>query len=150
MSNFHDTSSELKRQIEAWFADNPNTEVATSTIAARLGVTGKRASTIIYRMLARGDIFSRKVRGHNQFWSGTPPEAEEKLENVAGSRLLNNGTQTDPYLGEELRRNPGIPAERFAAFDLPSLVSGVRVPPRSLAAGCTTSIPYVSRRNKCL
>jgi hypothetical protein len=40
------------------------------------------------------------------------------------------------YTCPELQRNPGIPASRFAAFDLPSLVNGVRVAPKRPAAMC--------------
>lgn len=38
-------------------------------------------------------------------------------------------TYSDTYDGAELRRNPGIPPERFAAFDLPSVFLGQRIWP---------------------
>lgn len=41
-----------------------------------------------------------------------------------------------PYTCPELQRNPGIPASRFAAFDLPSLVNGQRVDPKRPTACC--------------
>jgi len=37
------------------------------------------------------------------------------------------------YDGKELRRNPGIPDSRYAAFNLPSLMGGERVTPRRTA-----------------
>lgn len=37
------------------------------------------------------------------------------------------------YDGKELQRNPGIPASRFEAFSLPSLMGGQRVYPRRAA-----------------
>jgi len=33
------------------------------------------------------------------------------------------------YLCPELKRNPGIPASRFVAFDLPSIRGGYRIWP---------------------
>ncbi len=35
------------------------------------------------------------------------------------------------YDGKELQRNPGITPDRFVAFQLPSLINGVRVYPRN-------------------
>ena len=49
---------------------------------------------------------------------------------------LRNSTKTGDYLGEWLERNPGIPPERFEAYELPSLVNGVRVAPKSITAMC--------------
>ena len=40
------------------------------------------------------------------------------------------------YLGDELQPNPGLTADRFAAFDLPSVVNGVSVPPKRITAMC--------------
>lgn len=36
------------------------------------------------------------------------------------------------YAGDELKRNPGLPADRYAAFDLPSVALGWRVWPKHL------------------
>lgn len=40
---------------------------------------------------------------------------------------------TGTYDGKELRRNPGIPASRYEAFNLPSLMGGQRIAPRRAA-----------------
>ena len=55
---------------------------------------------------------------------------------AATARVCNASTEGD-YLGTELQPNPGITADRFAAFLLPSLVNGVRVPPKRITAMCT-------------
>lgn len=52
--------------------------------------------------------------------------APPKPENLVQPRTF---SYPDTYDGAELRRNPGIPAERFAAFDLPSVFLGQRTWP---------------------
>ena len=42
----------------------------------------------------------------------------------------NNPMKTPTYKCPELQRPPGIPDERFEAFNLPSLMNGVRVYPK--------------------
>lgn len=55
---------------------------------------------------------------------------------VAVARVCNAGSKGN-YDGSELRANPGITSDRFEAFRLPSLVNGVRVPPKRITAMCT-------------
>ena len=55
---------------------------------------------------------------------------------AATARVCNAGTK-GVYLGAELQPNPGITADRFVAFSLPSLVNGVSVPPKRITAMCT-------------
>lgn len=153
MSNFPDTSSDGKRAIEAWFADHQKQKITAQELSERLILDFRKTSSIMARMRDRGTISARKIGKRNHYWSGSHAEetAEDRKElNLTPSRTHHNSTTADPYMGEELRRNPGIPAERYAAFDLPSLVAGQRVPPRRITSGCTSNIPYVSRRDKCL
>ena len=49
---------------------------------------------------------------------------------------LRNSTTSGTYDGAELGRNPGLTPDRFAAFELPSVVNGVRIPPRRITAMC--------------
>ena len=44
------------------------------------------------------------------------------------------------YLGDELQPNPSLTADRFAAFDLPSMVNGQRVPPKRITAMCVGAV----------
>lgn len=154
MSNFPDTSSDGKRAIEAWFADHQKQKITAQELSERLNLDFRKTASIMGRMRDRGTISARKIGKRNHYWSGSYAEeaAEERKEllNLTPSRTHHNSTTAGSYMGEELRRNPGIPAERYAAFDLPSLVSGKRVPPRRPTSGCTSNIPYVSRRDKCL
>lgn len=153
MSNFPNASSPERLRVEAWFTDNPKQKIGAPELADRLGIDQAQIKNILSRMRDRGIVCARKVGNRNHYWSGTYAEeyADERAAlNLTPSRLFVNGSQAGQYMGEELRRNPGIPAERYAAFDLPSLVSGKRVPPLRLTAGCTSSIPFVSRKDKCL
>ena len=56
------------------------------------------------------------------------------------SSPLRNSTTSGKYDGAELGRNLGIPDDRFAAFDLPSLVNGVRVKPTRITAMCVGTV----------
>lgn len=153
MSNYPNTSSPEKLHIEAWFKNNPMQKVTAIKMAAMTGLEVDRARQIMSRLRDRGAICSRKIGGQNHYWSGSYAEDDAEVRqalDLTPSRTLHNSSMSDPYQGEELRRNPGIPAERYAAFDLPSLVAGQRVPPRRITSGCTSNIPYVSRKDKCL
>lgn len=48
----------------------------------------------------------------------------KRLQLATSSVPISNASSQGTYAGHELQRNPGIPAERFAAFALPSRVGG--------------------------
>lgn len=68
----------------------------------------------------------------NPLWRQHTPAHDTQTHAQPQRTVFNRGT----YNGAELQRNPGLPASRFAAFDMPSLVNGVRVPPKRPAAMC--------------
>lgn len=50
---------------------------------------------------------------------------QDELLRLASSNVrICNASKQGTHEGRELHQNPGIPAERFAAFDLPSRVGG--------------------------
>lgn len=59
-------------------------------------------------------------------------QLDAQVQGGTGENLAPPRNYTGPggtYDGAELKRNPGIPAERYAAFDLPSIQLGHRVWP---------------------
>lgn len=98
------------------------------TLASAIGVDIKLVRTTLNNMHGAGQIVNAGT--HNKpMWRLTT--AADMAQQASATPLpVDNGH----YDGAELRRTPGIPDERFAAFDLPSLVNGVRVPAKRPSA----------------
>ena len=117
------------------------------------GVDKRKVADITGAMLFKGTAESRKVNGKTQYRLATRKAEMTQPMNGPGHTMkplgklvaptsspLRNSTTSSKYDGAELGRNPGIPDDRFAAFDLPSLVNGIRVPPRRITAMCVGAV----------
>lgn len=68
-------------------------------------------------------------------WSSGIPSVVPSTPTVGGPRISSMYTG-GLYDGKELQPNPGITPDRFEAYNLPSLVNGVRVAPKRITAMC--------------
>lgn len=68
-------------------------------------------------------------------WSSGIPSVVPSTPTVGGPRISSMYTG-GLYDGKELQPNPGITPDRFEAYNLPSLVNGVRVQPKRITAMC--------------
>jgi hypothetical protein len=52
--------------------------------------------------------------------------------------------EAQKFIEQSAKNNPGIPAERFIAFTIPSLMNGKRVPARGIRADMTDRLKDTS------
>lgn len=105
-------------------------------IARATGLDEDTVQTVLQNLVAAQKADSLLVSGHRH-WRllSAVARAEAARPRVASARVCNASTK-GVYTGAELRPNPGITADRFVAFSLPSLVNGVSVPPKRITAMC--------------
>lgn len=114
-------------------------------ITRMTGLDDDTVAGVLHNLVAAQRADSVLVTNHRH-WRLLSAVAKEQAEQQRAQRytpVRNSTMKGDPYLAPELRRNPGIPAERFAAFDLPSRVGNDLVQPRGIKAGCTGPAPSV-------
>lgn len=87
--------------------------ITLPTIADRMGDQAR-----IIRPTLGSLVASRQVIASNS----KPTTYRLPQENAAARRFITNSQAHGTYSGVELQRNPGITAERYAAFQLPSRV----------------------------
>jgi hypothetical protein len=102
-------------------------DLTSADLAAKVDAPLNSVKNTLCFMIDRS-LVSKQRYGKAWVWRlYEKPEGEntgkpERINKMAGT-----------YDGKELRRNPGIPDERYAAFNLPSLMGGERVTPRRTA-----------------
>ena len=75
-------------------------------------------------------------------WSSGIPSVVPSAPGMAEPRICSMHTR-GTYDGKELQPNPGITPDRFEAYELPSLVNGVRVAPKRITAMCVGKVQEV-------
>jgi len=120
------TTRYLEESITKVLAVMP--DITSDDLAAKLDAPAKSVKNTLSGMRERGRATWQRV-GRTRLWRLQTPGKKAPAPVVKAERItsLNTGK---PYDGRELLRNPGIPDERYAAFNLPSLMGGQRVTPR--------------------
>ena len=122
------TTRYLEKHIIKALAVMPN--ITSADLAVKLDAPPSSVKNTLSLMRERGRATWQRV-GNARLWRlQTPGEKQAPAPVVRPERI---GKMAGTYDGKELRRNPGIPEERYAAFSLPSLMGGQRVTPRRTA-----------------
>jgi hypothetical protein len=100
--------------------------ITSDDLAAKLDAPVNSVKNTLSVMRERGRATWQRV-GRTRLWRLQTPGKKAPAPVVKPKRI---NKMEGTYDGKELRRNPGIPEERYAAFNLPSLMGGQRVTPR--------------------
>jgi hypothetical protein len=105
-------------------------DLTSADIAVKLDAPVNSVKNALTLMREKGRATWQRV-GKARLWRLLDEPPEKPVAPYVKPERINKMDGT--YDGKELRRNPGIPDERYAAFNLPSLMGGERVTPRRTA-----------------
>jgi hypothetical protein len=116
-----DLRTDLRKEVEGMLKRNPSGLTVTQ-IVDRTEAPRDQVRSLINRL--RDKLHIRAL---------SPGQSNTAYRWHEGEQIAKPNT-TDKFAGDvytcpELRRNPGIPAARYAAFDLPSIRGGYRIWP---------------------
>lgn len=109
-------------------ADKRGQTPSINEIAARSGMPVFSVRHAVRQLREKGKVVSRMVCASSKRWEhsiatgAAEPEAPKARPAAAAARQITTANSGDPYMGEEMQPNPGLPASRFAAYLLPSRV----------------------------
>lgn len=130
----HRKTDSMRSRVEAEIL-NAHEPISAERIAVRLSEETIYVSRAIHALMAQQRVYAagRKGRACLYMWGRDPNGNTGKVK----ARIGGDGdVMTRPaYDGAELQRLP-LPAERYRAYELPSLVNGKQVPPRGIRAQC--------------
>lgn len=122
------TARYLEEHITKVLAVMP--DITSADLAVKLDAPLSSVKNTLSFMRERGQATWQRV-GKARLWRLQTPAKKQAPATVVKPERI--GKMAGTYDGKELRRNPGIPEERYAAFSLPSLMGGQRVTPRRTA-----------------
>lgn len=102
-------------------------DITSAELAYKLDAPVNTVKNALCRLHERCKVMKQRY-GRNWVW-----RIYEKAEGVYTEQSERINKMDGFYDGKELQRNPGIPASRFEAFSLPSLMGGQRIYPRRAA-----------------
>jgi hypothetical protein len=102
-------------------------DITSAELAFKLDAPVNTVKNALCRLHDRRKVMKQRY-GKSWVW-----RTYEKPEGVYTEQSQRIDKMSGFYDGKELQRNPGIPAARFEAFNLPSLMGGQRVYPRRAA-----------------
>lgn len=113
--------------------------LSPQTLASATGVPIAKVRSVLGTMRDVGQVVNVGTLS-KPLWRQHTPATNTQARPQACTPPERIAFGTGTYDGAELQRNPGLPASRFAAFDLPSLVNGQRVQPKRITAMCVGAL----------